>query len=225
MNRLSGIDSARDIMPPKKLILNPPKNPAQQPTPRIKFTNVNKDITQPGIAVDEEARRRQDEHVRAASRGQVFSSTETPVRMAQLGTPSRVSAQFGTGPAGKVGAGSRRSASAASVGGINDHSNVPQDSDMKDAPANGDQPSVTSENQKSIQGMAPPAPMQPPAVILPQSHSAQVAHPSIARPAYQVTTAFDRIMRDPAKGRVLMVWHRSRELTVSQVSTMPYTHA
>ena len=71
-------------MPPKKLKLHPPKKSAdsvvQQPSSstRIKFTNTNKDVAEPGITVDEEARRRQHEHVQAASQGQPLSPSSVP---------------------------------------------------------------------------------------------------------------------------------------------------
>ncbi len=189
-------------MPPKKLRLNPPKNPSQQPTPRIKFTNVNKDIAQPGITVDEEARRRQDEHVRAASRGEVFRSTETPVRMTQRGAAGRESSHVGAEPAGKFAADSKRSASIASIGDVDDQGNLTGDRIMKDGPPDINQPALPSENQKLIQDMAATKAlmMQPPAVVPQQAHPAQVAPPPTVRPTYQITTAFDRVTRDPGKG-------------------------
>ncbi len=187
-------------MPPRKLILNPPKNPSQQPTPRIKFTNLNKDITQPGITVDEEARRRQDEHVRAASRGQVFSSNETPVRMAQRPSGRRESPR-----AGKVESGLKRSASVVSVGGVEDKGTLAQDSSTADAPPHSDQPAQPPDNPKPSQDVASTASMQPPASIPQQSQPPQVPRPPIATPAYLVETAFDRVMRDPGKGTISII--------------------
>ncbi len=200
MNRLSGVDGARDIMPPRKLILNPPKNPSQQPTPRIRFTNLNKDITQPGITVDEEARRRQDEHVRAASRGQVFSSSETPVRMVQRPSGRRESPHVG-----KVESCLKRSVSVVSVGGVEDKGSFGQDSSMADAPPNSNQPAQPPDNQNPGQDVPPTASMQPPASIPQQSQPSQVPRPPIAIPAYLIETAFDRVMRDPGKGTFSMI--------------------
>lgn len=205
MNRLSGIDGARDIMPPKKLILNPPKNPSQQPTPRIKFTNLNKDTTQPGITVDEEARRRQDEHVRAASRGQVIGSGETPVRMAQRPSGRRESPRVSATPVGKAEAGSKRSVSVASTGGAEDKGSLAQDSSMPDARPDSDQPAQPPGNQKSSQDVTSIASMQPPASIPQPSQPAQVPRPPTTTPAYLVETAFDRVMRDPGKGRLSII--------------------
>jgi hypothetical protein len=205
LNRLSGIEGARDIMPPKKLILNPPKNPSQQPTPRIKFTNVNKDIPQPGITVDEEARRRQDEHVRAASRGQAFRSTETPVRLPQQGPSGRESPH--------AGAASRRSASVASLGAIDAREMPQRDSNMEDVPPDVGEPHAPSENQRSLQEMATAASMQPPPVVPQQAQPVQLAHPPPARQPYPVTTAFDRIMRDAGKGKIFTFSRLATKLT------------
>lgn len=186
-------------MPPKKLILNPPKNPSQQPTRRIRFTNINHAIAQAGITVDEEARRRQDEYVRAASGGQAFKSTETPARMVQPGPASRESPNVGPASVVKVGAGAKRSASIASLGDIDDDGNLPQDNSKTDAPPDTDQLAPTSEKQ---QEMASSASMQPPAAIPQLPHAIQIPRPPTATPAYLPTTAFDRVMREPGKGTV-----------------------
>lgn len=184
-------------MPPRKLILNPPKNPLQQPTPRIKFTNLNKDTTQPGITVDEEARRRQDEHVRAASRGQVLDSSETPVRMAQRPSGRRESPRIG-----KAESGLKRSASVVSVGGVEDKGIVAQDSSMADASPRIDQPAQPTNNPKPSQDVTSTASMQPPSSIPQQPQGPQVPRPPTTTPAYLVETAFDRVMRDLGKGEL-----------------------
>jgi hypothetical protein len=206
MNRMSAIEGARDAMLPKKLILNPPKNPPQLPTQRIKFTNVNKDIAQPGITVDEEARKRQDEHVRAASRGLTLRSTESPVAMGQRGTVSRESSKLGNAPLANVVTGSKRSASVASTGAIDDSTKMPQDSTTKDAIPETKEPAPPSEEQDVVQDTASSAPTMPPPAVVPQP--AQPAQPAPApraptvTPAHLASTAFDRVTRDPAKGKI-----------------------
>lgn len=192
-------------MPPKKLILNPPKNPAQQPTPRIKFTNSNKDNATPGITVDEEARKRQHEHVKAASRGQVFRSTNTPIRMTQRGNSGRGSPHINPAPVGKVEAGLKRSASVASIGAVDTSGDVQHDSTMTDASPDVDQPKVPPDNPDLMEEAASAPTMQPPAVIPQQPQSNQVTHPPPTRPPYQVTTAFDRYMREAGKGKKFLI--------------------
>lgn len=225
---MSAVEGAQDVMAPKKLILNPPKNPTQNPTTRIKFTNINKPATgnkaimQPGIAIDEDARRRQDEHVRAASGGQAFTSTETPFRMPSRNNASRQSASAGTTPVGTVEASRKRSASVASLSGIDDSSGLPGDLGLIDPALTGDAPPSTSENLQPVQHAVPATSMQPPAIIPQQSHSAQIATtPAVfpqqshsaqvtAIPAIQVNypidTAFDRVMRDPGKGALPLIF-------------------
>lgn len=203
MNRLSGIDGAQDIMPPKKLILNPPKNPSQQPTPRIKFTNINKDVAKPGIT-DEGARKRPDEHAKVAPRGQTVASTETPARTSQRGTASRDSSHVGATPAEDVEVNSQRGASIASAVAADEPGNMPRDSSMTDAPPDEEKPGLPIFDSLDLnQDVASAPSMQPPTTIPQQQpHSAQATHPPPARPPYQITTAFERIMRDPGKGRV-----------------------
>jgi hypothetical protein len=169
---------------------------------------------QPGITVDEEARRRQDEHVRAASGGHVFRSSETPVRMSQRNTTRRESPHIGATPLGTVSAGLKRSASVASIGNIDDHGTQPDDSSMKDAPSDRDQPAQPPDNQETPQDTTSAPLMQPPAAISQQSHPIQVTHPPSTRPNYQVATAFDRVMRDKAKGEVIFDVLSLQTLTV-----------
>jgi hypothetical protein len=202
MNRMSTIEGARDVMLPKKLILNPPKNPPQQPTQRIKFTNVNKDVAQPAINVDEEARKRQDEQVRAASRGLPLRSTESPVCMAQRGTASRESSKLGNAPGANVATGSKRSASVASTGAIDDNAKMPQDSTTKDAIPETKEPAPLSEDQDVVQDTTSSvSTMQPPAVVPQPAQPVPAARAPPATPAHLFTTAFDRVTRDPAKGK------------------------
>lgn len=191
-------------MLPKKLKLNPPKNPPQQTTPRIKFTNLNKDKTQPGITVDEEARRRQNEHVKAAARGQVFKSTETPVRMSQRGSVNRDLPHVAA-PEANVGAASKSSEPVASVSGVDKQENAQGDIKMADVPPETDKANVPSVAQTITQGDSSTTTMQPPAVVPQQFQQSQaVPHPPL-RPVYPVnpvTTAFDRVTRDPGKGKL-----------------------
>jgi hypothetical protein len=212
-------------MPPQKLKLNPPKDPAQQPTPRIKFTNLNKDNATPGITVDEDARRRQDEHVRAASRGQILGSNEIPVRMTQRGSANTDPTLVDAAPVAKAEASLKRSASIASLGGVDDHRNLPGDNTMRDAPPDTDEPRLLSENPKPIQDMASADSMQPPAVNPQQFIPAQPTHATVTRPAYQASTAFDRWMRDPGKGNVSHHLILIQKLIVVQVLAMPCTPA
>jgi hypothetical protein len=188
-------------MPPKKLRLNPPKNPSQQPTPRIKFTNFNKDAAQVGITVDEEARRRQDEHVRAASRGQILTSTETPVRMTQRGSANRDSPHIAAVSGRQQADMNKGDTSIASVGGDHDRENLQGDVSMIDAPADNEPSRRPSENEISTQTIPSTAPMQPTGVITQQPHPAPVAPPPPTRPIYQPTTAFERVLRNPGKGK------------------------
>jgi Bromodomain len=224
-NRLSSIEGDQDIMAPKKLIIKPPKMPLQQPTPRIKFTSSHKDLAQAGIAVDEEARRRQDEHVRAASRGQVVRSTETPVPMTPRRATSRDAPHSGAAPVANIGAGRNQDALIASV--TRDvKEDLEGDSSMRDAPADIETRRRSSDNQGSAHRTPSTAPMQPPAVISQLPHSAQGAHAPTARPNYPSSTAFDRVMRDPGKSmQVLAITSGLRELTLSQVLRTPCTHA
>lgn len=191
-------------MPPKKLILNPPRNPSQQPTPRIKFTNLNKNTAQPGITVDEEARRRQDEHVRAAAQGQVARSTDTPVRASLPRAASRDSPSAGTAPVASAGvkAPSRRSASVVSRGAPVDEQQVrPEDSSKNDDPRVASEPPQLPEKPEILQDgqQAVTSVMKPPAVIPQQTPS--LAHAPPSRPPGPITTAFDRITRNPGTGK------------------------
>lgn len=189
-------------MPPKKLILNPPKTPSQQPTPRIKFTNLNKDMPQPSTSAQEEAGHQQDEPVRAVSRGQAIASTEPSAKMTPQATADRDSPHLAATTAVNVEDGTNRSASTTPTGATDGRGNMPHDSDMTDAPPNEEQsgPPVP-DNQKLTQDVASASSMQPPAAIPQQSQPVQVAHPPPARPTQQITTAFDRIMRVAGKGK------------------------
>jgi hypothetical protein len=223
LNRMAAIEGARDIMPPKKLILNPPKNPSQPPAQRIKFTNVNKDVAQPGITVDEEARKRQDEHVRAASRGLPLRSTESPVRMVQRGTTSRESSKLRNTPGANVTTGSKRSASIASIGGIDDSANMPQDSTMADASPDTKQPAPPPQDQEVVQAITSSASMQPPAVAPQPAQPAPVPRALTVTPAHPMTTAFDRVTRDPGKGNASHHPTPTQKLTIPQDSSTPCT--
>lgn len=82
IDRMSSIEGARDHLPPKKLVLLPPKREAPEPPntgTRIKFTTKRK--SEPGITVDEEARRRQHALVEAASQAPI-SRTASPMKTA-----------------------------------------------------------------------------------------------------------------------------------------------
>lgn len=222
---MSAIEGAQDLLAPKKLILNPPKDPAQNPTPRIKFTNTNKSAMsnkatlQPGIAVDEDARRRQDEHVRAASGGQALMSTKTPSRMPQRNNASRGSASAGATPAETVGAGRKRSASVASLSGVDDSRGLPGDLSLMDPALTSDTlplPPPASETLRMFKLAVSTTTMQPQAIIMPPSHTAQSTitpaallhqfHPAQLTPIpapqvnYPIDTAFDQVMRAPGKG-------------------------
>jgi hypothetical protein len=219
---MSNVDGARDIMAPKKLILNPPKNPAPQPTPRIRFTNVQRDHPPPGITIDEEARRRQDEHVRAASQVQAFGRTnDTPVRMPQRVVASRDSPQVTTAPVANVIVGSKRSASVASLGGADDKGNLQRQSHERDVSQDAQQSRRLSENQSLIQQTPSVPPMQPPPMIPQQSHPIQATQPPPpSRPTYQAPTAFDRIERDAGKGKVVTTKCVNRMLIVLKMLQM-----
>ena len=189
-------------MAPKKLILKPPKAPSQQPTPRIRFTSSHQDLAQAGIAVDEEARRRQDEHVRAASRGQIVRSSETPVRMTQRRAASRDSPQRGATAVATPGTASNQHVSTATVDGDDVQEDLQGDTTIKDAPADAESPRRPSDNQSSINRAPSTTPMQPPAVMPQQGPSTQISHAPTARPNYPSSTAFDRVMRDPGKSKI-----------------------
>ena len=215
-------------MAPKKLIIKPPKIPSQQPTPRIKFTSSHKDLAQAGIAIDEDARRRQDEHVRAASRGQIVRSTETPVH---VGADSRDSSRPRAAAAAaatvtNLGAARSQDAPIASIGEVETTEDVEGDSSMKDVPADNETPQRSSDNQGSVRRTPSAAPMLPPAVVSQQPASAQSAPAPHAKPNFPSSTAFDRVMRDPGKSIVtLAVVSTVRVLTLLQVSTTLYTRA
>jgi hypothetical protein len=201
LNRLSGVDAARDILPPKKLILNPPKNPSKQQTPRIKFTTMNKNATQSGITVDEEARRRQEEHVKAAAQYQIPRSTGTPVPTSFARAAGRDSPTATTARATSVRSPSRRSISVISKGPIDEPETTQAESSPKDLP-----PPDVGEIQVSPEKPENPpeepqaaALMQPPTVVTQQAQS--ITQLPIAKPPVLVSTAFDRLVRDAGKGK------------------------
>lgn len=226
MNRMSGIDGARDIMPPKKLRLNPPKNPPQQPTPRIKFTNFNKDTAQVGITVDQEARRRQDELVQAASHGEIPKSTEATQHGAVTrNSPHRAAAAATTAAAAAAATPSGQHAPIenpeASIASVSKGASLPSDVRTVDAPAESEPTPKPSSRQPSMQ-RTPSAPVLPEAPPMSQPPPpTPVVPPPPPRPVYQPTSAFDRFVRDPGKGKAFATSNWRSRADLVQVLPTP----
>lgn len=210
---MSHIEGAKDILAPKKLKLKPPKQPLpqQQPPPtRIKLINSSRGTVPAGMIVDEEARRRQEAHVRTASQVQsAVSPDPAPVQVAARSAPKKESTPR------------LRSATPAQQKQVQPADLAPPTDDQAERTdvkpteqttketsfqPEDERPKTASSISRRRTSSAVPAHRSTPGRSTPvptikQDTSGQVAEAPPARSAYQASSAFDRIVRDPGKGR------------------------